>query len=237
MTRFFSSHRGAPRCIALAFCLAGAGHAVAQTSVPPLFVTASRTEQPLTDLLADVTLIGPEEIAGAGPGGLTALLQRQPGIEIVTNGGPGSASGVFMRGAPRWDEKKRVIDMLRVRRASPHGKWIESTRRASFGRKEASSFRPDIASPRCAKIRKCDRRSSVRRPVSGLVSSGPRLDCRSQGRLPSHPPSGGQWRVQRPVLTYRCGGSAGMAGGLTPGAPASRFTRQRVERAPDTCDH
>lgn len=99
MTRFFSSHRGAPRCIALAFCLAGAGHAVAQTSVPPLFVTASRTEQPLTDLLADVTLIGPEEIAGAGPGGLTALLQRQPGIEIVTNGGPGSASGVFMRGA------------------------------------------------------------------------------------------------------------------------------------------
>ncbi|MDQ6916319.1 MAG: TonB-dependent receptor [Pseudomonadota bacterium] len=64
-----------------------------------MFVTASRAEQRLTDLLADVTVIGAEEIARAGIGGLAALLQRQSGVEIVSNGGPGSTSGVFLRGA------------------------------------------------------------------------------------------------------------------------------------------
>jgi vitamin B12 transporter len=114
MTRFFVSHcRGALRCVALAFCLVHAGYALAQTSVPPLFVTASRSEQPLTELLADVTLIGPEEIARAGPGGLTALLQRQPGIEVVANGGPGSTSGVFMRGA-NTAQTLVLVDGLRV---------------------------------------------------------------------------------------------------------------------------
>jgi vitamin B12 transporter len=112
MTRLFLSDRRAPRCVALAFCLVS-GHAMAQTTVPPLFVTASRTEQPLTDLLADVTRIGPEEIARAGPGGLSALLQHQPGIEIVTNGGPGSTSGVFMRGA-NTAQTLVLIDGLRV---------------------------------------------------------------------------------------------------------------------------
>ncbi|HWZ74713.1 MAG TPA: TonB-dependent receptor [Casimicrobiaceae bacterium] len=114
MTHFFVSHcRGALRCVALAFCLVHGGCALAQTSVPPLFVTASRSAQPLTDLLADVTLIGPEEIARAGPGGLTALLQRQPGIEVVANGGPGSTSGVFMRGA-NTAQTLVLVDGLRV---------------------------------------------------------------------------------------------------------------------------
>ena len=114
MTHLFMSHcRGALRCFASAFCFAHAGYALAQTSVPPLFVTASRSGQPLTDLLADVTLIGPEEIARAGPGGLTALLQRQPGIELVTNGGPGSTSGVFMRGA-NTAQTLVLVDGLRV---------------------------------------------------------------------------------------------------------------------------
>jgi vitamin B12 transporter len=113
MTHFLVSCRGALCCVALASCLVQTGYALAQTSVPPLFVTASRSEQPLTDLLADVTLIGPEEIARAGPGGLTALLQRQPGIEVVTNGGPGSTSGVFMRGA-NTAQTLVLVDGLRV---------------------------------------------------------------------------------------------------------------------------
>ena len=54
MTHFFVSHcRGALRCVASASCLVHAGYALAQTSAPPLFVTASRSEQPLTDLLGD----------------------------------------------------------------------------------------------------------------------------------------------------------------------------------------
>ncbi len=67
----------------------------------PVAVTATRGLQPVTDLLADVTVIGREEIARAGVGGLAELLQRQPGTEIVRNGGPGSVSGVLLRGANR----------------------------------------------------------------------------------------------------------------------------------------
>ena len=78
-----------------------------------MVVTALRAEQPLNDLLADVTLIGPEEIARAGPGGLVALLQRQPGVEIVTNGGAGSTSGVFLRGA-NTGQTLVLVDGLRV---------------------------------------------------------------------------------------------------------------------------
>ena len=113
MTHFFLSRRGALRCTAVAFCLVPGALAVAQTSIAPVVVTALRAEQPLTDLLADVTLIGPEEIARAGPGGLVALLQRQPGVEIVTNGGPGSTSGVFLRGA-NTGQTLVLVDGLRV---------------------------------------------------------------------------------------------------------------------------
>jgi len=65
----------------------------------PIAVTASRTAQPVSDLLADVTVIGPDDIARAGQSSLAELLARQPGVEIATNGGPGSTSAVFLRGA------------------------------------------------------------------------------------------------------------------------------------------
>src|SRR5262245_29970475 len=60
----------------------------------PLSVTATRALQPSTDLLADVTVIGRDEIARSPAQSLAELLQRQPGSEIVQNGGPGSTSGV-----------------------------------------------------------------------------------------------------------------------------------------------
>ena len=56
-------------------------------------VTAARGSQPIADVLADVTVIGAAEIARAGAQSLTELLQRQPGVEITQNGGPGSLSG------------------------------------------------------------------------------------------------------------------------------------------------
>ncbi len=62
-------------------------------------VTAARGSQPIADVLADVTVIGAAEIARAGAQSVTELLQRQPGVEITQNGGPGSLSGIFLRGA------------------------------------------------------------------------------------------------------------------------------------------
>jgi len=64
-----------------------------------LVVTAARWPQTPSELVADVTVIGAEEIARAGAQSLAELLRRVPGVEIVMNGGPASTSGVFLRGA------------------------------------------------------------------------------------------------------------------------------------------
>ncbi len=81
---------------------APAAATVAQLSAPSLpetVVTATRSEQPLTDVLADVTLIDEEEIRQSGAVNIADLLQRQPGLELSRNGGPGTTSSLFMRGA------------------------------------------------------------------------------------------------------------------------------------------
>jgi len=91
--------------------------AVAQTPptalLDPVVVTAARTPQPLEQSLADLTVIGAEEIARAGAQSLAELLQRQPGVQIVANGGPGTTTGVFLRGANA-NQTLVLIDGLRV---------------------------------------------------------------------------------------------------------------------------
>ena len=67
--------------------------------LPPVVVTAARSPQPITDLLADVTLITRDDIERSGAASLAQLLQQQPGVEIQQFGGAGSTSGVFLRGA------------------------------------------------------------------------------------------------------------------------------------------
>ena len=84
-----------------------------QTTIDPVFVTAARSPQPLAELIADVTVIGAEDIARAGAQSLAELLARVPGVEIAMNGGPGSTSSVFLRGANR-GHTLVLIDGLRV---------------------------------------------------------------------------------------------------------------------------
>jgi vitamin B12 transporter len=87
------------------------------TLLDPVVVTAARSPQRLDQLLADVTVIGPEEIARAGAQSLADLLQRQPGVQIVTNGGRGSTTGVFLRSANA-GQTLVLIDGLRVSSSS-----------------------------------------------------------------------------------------------------------------------
>ena len=117
---FHSKQRypAAPRRIALACALAAAGGAHAQTatdpapadgavtvaqlaapSLPDTIVTANRVAQPLTDVLADVTLLDEQQIRESGAVTIADLLQRQPGLELSRNGGPGTTTSLFMRGA------------------------------------------------------------------------------------------------------------------------------------------
>jgi vitamin B12 transporter len=91
----------------------------------PGAVTASRSAQPIADLLADVTVIGRDEIVRSGAQSLTEVLQRQPGVEITMNGGPGSTSGAFLRGANR-GQTLVLIDGLRVGSSSVGATSLEA---------------------------------------------------------------------------------------------------------------
>ena len=82
---------------------AGAAVQLAQNlrapSLTETVVTATRTPQPLSDLVADVTVIDRETLETSGATGLADVLARVPGIEFSRNGGPGTTTGVFLRGA------------------------------------------------------------------------------------------------------------------------------------------
>ncbi|WP_341903415.1 TonB-dependent receptor [Polaromonas sp. YR568] len=74
----------------------------AQTGVTPqlkeIFVTATRSAQPIGDVVADVTIIDREVIERSGAAALADVLARVPGIEIVRLGGAGNSTTVFTRG-------------------------------------------------------------------------------------------------------------------------------------------
>lgn len=72
---------------------------LAAPALPTTVVTAARVEQPLTDVLADVTVLDRPQIERSGAVNIVDLLQRQPGLELSRNGGPGTASSLFLRGA------------------------------------------------------------------------------------------------------------------------------------------
>lgn len=91
------------RSAALSLVVAAAWPAFSQTASSPQLretvVTATRTAQPLSDLLADVTVVDRDTIERSGAAGLADVLARLPGIEFQRNGGPGTTTGVFLRGS------------------------------------------------------------------------------------------------------------------------------------------
>jgi vitamin B12 transporter len=71
----------------------------ADQQLDPIVVTATRQATRTNELTSDVSVISREEIDQAGVSTLAQLLARQPGIQYVANGGEGTNSGVFIRGA------------------------------------------------------------------------------------------------------------------------------------------
>lgn len=66
--------------------------------LPTIFVTATRVDQDLSDVLPSASVITREQIVRTQVPTLVDLVQSQPGVEIGRNGGPGTVSSIFMRG-------------------------------------------------------------------------------------------------------------------------------------------
>lgn len=101
LSGFLASQCLSPVTIAtLSLCALASAHA--QTATPrlaPTVVTATRIEQPLSDLLSDVSIVDRETLEASGATGLSDVLARLPGVEIARNGGPGNSGSVYLRGA------------------------------------------------------------------------------------------------------------------------------------------
>ena len=86
------------RLAVLPLALATAFSSFSQTQTAPqlreMVVTATRSAQPLSDVVADVTIIDRDHIERSGAAGLADVLKRVPGVEISV----GSTSSVFLRG-------------------------------------------------------------------------------------------------------------------------------------------
>ncbi|MBE2257475.1 MAG: TonB-dependent receptor [Rhodobacteraceae bacterium] len=96
-------HQCQPHRTAALFVLAGgllsAAANAADQQFDPIVVTATRQATRSNELTSDVSVITREEIDQAGQSTLEQLLARQPGVQYTANGGPGTNSGVFIRGA------------------------------------------------------------------------------------------------------------------------------------------
>lgn len=85
----------------------------AEQNLDTVVVTATRQETRASDLLADVTVVGRDEIERGAGGTIIDLLSRQTGVQIVTNGGAGTAASLYLRGA-RTDQTKILVDGLPI---------------------------------------------------------------------------------------------------------------------------
>ncbi|MBP6896900.1 MAG: TonB-dependent receptor [Pseudacidovorax sp.] len=86
--------------VAAAMTLLAPLGALAQTAtLQETVVTATRVEQPLSELVSDVSVIDRQAIENSGATGVADLLARLPGVQISRNGGIGNTTSVFLRGA------------------------------------------------------------------------------------------------------------------------------------------
>jgi vitamin B12 transporter len=99
------------------FCASAYAQQVAM--LDPVLVTATRQATRASELLSDVSVIDRETIEKANTPNTTVaeLLARQPGLEMSSTGGPGSATDIFIRGA-NGDHTLVLVDGMRVNSAT-----------------------------------------------------------------------------------------------------------------------
>lgn len=94
-------------------------------ALPETVVTASRIAVPITDVLADVSIVTRETLDKAGPSSLRDVLAQLPGVQFSSNGSYRSSSGIFLRGAAS-RQTIVLIDGVRVGSATSGGASYEN---------------------------------------------------------------------------------------------------------------
>jgi len=68
-------------------------------SLPPMVVTATRTEVPLNQLTTSLTVITAEDIRERQAELVSEVLRDVAGVNVVQNGSMGTTTSVFIRGS------------------------------------------------------------------------------------------------------------------------------------------
>lgn len=117
------------RFAVLPLALAAAFPALSQTgtssALKETVVTASRVATPVTDVIADVSIIDRETLERAGQSSLRDILAQQPGVQMGSNGSYRSNSSIFLRGASN-SQTIVLIDGVRVGSATSGGASFEN---------------------------------------------------------------------------------------------------------------
>ncbi|MCK6391076.1 MAG: TonB-dependent receptor, partial [Azonexus sp.] len=87
-----------PSLLLLGSALTLPAFAVDTPQLENLVVTATRQPMRASEVLTDVSVVERSDIEAAGHSTLEDILARQPGLEITTNGSPGAASNLLIRG-------------------------------------------------------------------------------------------------------------------------------------------
>jgi len=111
--------------LSVALGAALSAHAQSQLQLPEKIVTASRVATPVTDVLADVSVIDRATLELAGQSSLRDLLAQLPGVQISSSGSYRSTTGLFLRGAVT-SQTLVLIDGVRVGSATSGGGSLEN---------------------------------------------------------------------------------------------------------------
>ena len=117
--------RFATLSVALGAALSAHAQSQLQLQLPEKIVTASRVATPVTDVLADVSVIDRAALELAGQSSLRDLLAHLPGVQIATNGSYRSTTSLFLRGAVT-SQTLVLIDGVRVGSATSGGGSLEN---------------------------------------------------------------------------------------------------------------
>ena len=118
MTTSLSPARFGLRLSASVCALVASGSAFSQTTpgsvaLNDVVVTASRVATPLSDVMADVSVITRTDLEQAGQSSLRDLLSQLPGVQMVANGSYRSSTSIFLRGATS-SQSVVLVDGVRI---------------------------------------------------------------------------------------------------------------------------